>query len=436
MASYFADVPAIPFEGPNSQNPLAFRYYQKDRMVLGKRMEDQLRFAVAYWHTFCATGLDPFGGATFERPWFKGEPMAAARQKAESAFDFFQKLGAPFYTFHDRDVAPEGQSPRESLENLKAIVDELGRHQQRTGVRLLWGTANLFSHRRYMAGAATNPDPEIFAMAAAQVKAALDATVQLGGQNYVLWGGREGYETLVNTDMKSELQQMGRFLSMVVEYKHKLGFQGMILIEPKPREPSKHQYDFDVATVFGFLQRFGLEKEVRVNIENNHATLAGHSFEHEIATAMALGIFGSVDMNRGDTLLGWDTDQFPNVAADMVIPLYLLLQGGGFTTGGFNFDAKVRRQSFEPVDLFHAHLGAMDVTARALLAAEQVIQDGRLAQAVKARYQGWSGPLGKEILSGATGLEALSKRVLERNVDVAPVSGRQELMENLLNRFC
>ena len=436
MASYFADVPAIPFEGPNSQNPLAFRYYQKDRMVLGKRMEDQLRFAVAYWHTFCATGLDPFGGATFERPWFKGEPMAAARQKAESAFDFFQKLGAPFYTFHDRDVAPEGQSPRESLENLKAIVDELGRHQQRTGVRLLWGTANLFSHRRYMAGAATNPDPEIFAMAAAQVKAAMDATVQLGGQNYVLWGGREGYETLVNTDMKSELQQLGRFLSMVVEYKHKLGFQGMILIEPKPREPTKHQYDFDVATVFGFLQRFGLEKEVRVNIENNHATLAGHSFEHEIATAMALGIFGSVDMNRGDTLLGWDTDQFPNVAADMVIPLYLLLQGGGFTTGGFNFDAKVRRQSFEPVDLFHAHLGAMDVTARALLAAEQVIQDGRLAQAVKARYQGWSGPLGKEILSGATGLEALSKRVLERNVDVAPVSGRQELLENLLNRFC
>ncbi|HVO20154.1 MAG TPA: xylose isomerase [Anaeromyxobacter sp.] len=436
MASYFADVPAIPFEGPNSQNPLAFRYYQKDRMVLGKRMEDQLRFAVAYWHTFCATGLDPFGGATFERPWFKGEPMAAARQKAESAFDFFQKLGAPFYTFHDRDVAPEGQSPRESLENLKAIVDELGRHQQRTGVRLLWGTANLFSHRRYMAGAATNPDPEIFAMAAAQVKAAMDATVQLGGQNYVLWGGREGYETLVNTDMKSELQQLGRFLSMVVEYKHKLGFQGMILIEPKPREPTKHQYDFDVATVFGFLQRFGLEKEVRVNIENNHATLAGHSFEHEIATAMALGIFGSVDMNRGDTLLGWDTDQFPNVAADMVIPLYLILQGGGFTTGGFNFDAKVRRQSFEPVDLFHAHLGAMDVTARALLAAEQVIQDGRLAQAVKARYQGWSGPLGKEILSGATGLEALSKRVLERNVDVAPVSGRQELLENLLNRFC
>jgi len=436
MASYFADVPAIPFEGPDSQNPLAFRYYQKDRMVLGKRMEDQLRFAVAYWHTFCGSGLDPFGGATFDRPWFKGEPMAAARQKAESAFDFFQKLGVPFYTFHDRDVAPEGSSPRESLENLKAIVDELGRHQQRTGVRLLWGTANLFGHRRYMAGAATNPNPEVFALAAAQVKAAMDATVQLGGQNYVLWGGREGYETLLNTDMKAELEQMGRFLAMVVEYKHKLGFSGTILIEPKPREPSKHQYDFDVATVFGFLQKFGLEKEVRVNIENNHATLAGHSFEHEIATALALGIFGSVDMNRGDTLLGWDTDQFPNVAADMVLPLYLLLQGGGFTTGGFNFDAKVRRQSFEPVDLFHAHAGAMDVTARALLAAEQVIKDGRLAQAVKARYQGWSGPLGKEILSGATGLEALSKRVLERNLDVPPVSGRQEMLENLLNRFC
>jgi xylose isomerase len=437
MASYFAEIPAVPFEGPGSQSPIAYRYYQKDRQVLGKRMEDQLRFAVCYWHTFCATGLDPFGGGTFERPWFKpGDAMAAAKLKAESAFDFFAKLGVPYYTFHDRDVAPEGANPRESLRNLEAMVDELARHQQRTGVKLLWGTANLFSHRRFMAGAATNPDPEIFALAAAQVKSAMDATVKLGGQNYVLWGGREGYETLLNTDLRAELEQMGRFLSMVVEYKHKLGFQGAILIEPKPREPSKHQYDFDVATVFGFLQRFGLEKEVRVNIENNHATLAGHTFEHEIATALALGVFGSVDMNRGDVLLGWDTDQFPNNVADMVLPMMLILQGGGFTTGGFNFDAKVRRQSFEPVDLFHAHVGAIDVAARALLAAEQVIQDGRLAQAVRERYQGWSGPLGREILSGATGLEALAKRTLERNQDVAPASGRQEQLENLLNRFC
>jgi len=435
MSSYFAEIPVIPFEGSNSDNPLAFRYYQKDRMVLGKRMEDQLRFAVCYWHSFCGTGSDPFGGATFERPWFKGDAMEAAKLKAESAFDFFVKLGVPFYTFHDRDVAPEGGTPRESQRNLEVMVDELARHQQRTGVKLLWGTANLFSHRRYMAGAATNPDPEVFAMAAAQVKAALDATVKLGGQNYVLWGGREGYETLLNTDVKAELEQLGRFLRMVVEYRHKIGLKGHLLIEPKPREPTKHQYDFDTATVFGFLQRFGLEKEVKVNIENNHATLAGHSFEHEIATAFALGIFGSVDMNRGDTLLGWDTDQFPNVAADMVLPLYLLLRGGGFTTGGFNFDAKVRRQSFEPADLFHAHVGAIDVTAQALLAVEQMIGDGRLSRAVEARYQGWSGTLGKDILAGRESLESLSKRIHDRNQDVAPVSGRQEALENLVARY-
>jgi xylose isomerase len=436
MASYFAEIAPIRYEGPQSRNPLAFRCYEKDRMVLGKRMEDQLRFAVCYWHTFCSTGSDPFGGATFDRSWNRAsDPMEAARLKAESAFDFLQKLGVPFYTFHDRDVAPEGATPRESLERLRALVEVLAAGQQRTGVRLLWGTANLFSHRRYMAGAATNPDPEVFAFAAAQVKAAIDATRQLGGQNYVLWGGREGYETLLNTDMKREVEQLGRFLSMVVDYKHKTGFQGTILVEPKPREPSKHQYDYDAATVFAFLQRFGLEKEVKVNIENNHATLAGHSFEHEIATALAYGIFGSIDINRGDTLLGWDTDQFPNNAPDMVLPLYLVLRAGGFTTGGLNFDAKVRRQSFEPADLFHAHVGAMDVCARALLAAERMIQDGELERAVEARYQGWNGALGQEILGGKSGLEALSKRVLDRNDDPRPVSGRQEALENLINRY-
>jgi len=436
MASYFAEIPPIPFEGPTSQNPLAYRYYQKDRMVLGKRMEDQLRFAVCYWHTFVGTGSDPFGGGTFQRPWFKaGDPMEMARLKAESAFDFFSRLGVPFYTFHDLDVAPEGTTPRETLKNFQAMTDELAHHQERTKVRLLWGTANLFSNRRFMAGAATNPDPEVFAMAATQVKAAMDATLRLGGQNYVLWGGREGYETLLNTDVASELEQMGRFLTMVVEYKHKIGFRGTILVEPKPREPTKHQYDYDTATLYGFLERFGLEKEVKANIENNHATLAGHTFEHELATALALGILGSVDMNRGDTLLGWDTDQFPNNAADLVMPLYLVLQAGGFTSGGLNFDAKVRRQSFEPVDLFHAHVGAIDVTARALLAAEQIVQDGRLAKAVKSRYQGWSGPLGQEILAGKSSLEALSKRTLDRNEDVAPVSGRQEMLESLVARF-
>ena len=437
MASYFAEIPPVRFEGKESTNPLAFRHYEKDRLVLGKRMEDQLRFAVCCWHTFCYTGSDPFGGATFERPWNRAaDPMEAARQKAESAFDFLEKLGAPFYTFHDRDVAPEGATPRESLERLRAMVEVLGAHQQRTGVKLLWGTANLFSHRRYMAGAATNPDPEVFAFAAAQVKAAMDATRQLGGQNYVLWGGREGYETLLNTDVKRELEQLGRFLSLVVEYKHRTGFQGAILVEPKPREPSKHQYDYDTATLFAFLQRFGLEKEVKANIENNHATLAGHTFEHEIATALAYGIFGSIDINRGDTLLGWDTDQFPNNAPDMTLALLAILRGGGFTTGGLNFDAKVRRQSFEPADLFHAHVGAMDVCARALLAAERLIVDGQLAREVEARYRGWSDPLGQEILGGRAGLEELSRRVIERNQEVLPVSGRQEYLENLINRFC
>jgi xylose isomerase len=434
MASYFAELEPIRYEGPEGQDPLAFHHYDPDRLVLGKRMADQLRFAVCYWHTLCHTGSDPFGGATFERPWQgMADPMAAARSKAESAFDLFVKLGVRHYTFHDRDVAPEGATPRESLERLRAMVDVLAGHQERTGLRPLWGTANLFSHRRYMAGAATNPDPEVFALAAAQVKAALDATKQLGGENYVLWGGREGYETLLNTDVGQELEQMGRFLRMVVEYKHKIGFTGAILVEPKPREPSKHQY-YDVAALYAFLQRFGLEKEVKANVEANHATLAGHSFEHELAAAQAYGLFGSVDMNRGDTLLGWDTDQFPNNVQDLLVPMCVILQGGGFTTGGLNFDARVRRQSLDAADLVHAHVGAMDVCAGALLAAERVIRDGRLAGALAARYQGWRGPLGHDILRGATSLEALASRALERNADVAPVSGRQEYLENLLNQ--
>ncbi len=436
MPSYFADVPAVKYEGPDSQNPLAFRYYQKDKTVLGKKMQDQMRFAVCYWHTFCGSGADPFGGGTFERPWFAGDPMAAAKMKAENAFEFIQKLGVPYYCFHDRDVAPEGATPKESLENLKVMVDVLAKHQQRTGIKLLWGTANMFSHRRFMAGAATNPNPEVFAFCAAQVKAAMDATVALGGENYVLWGGREGYETLLNTDIKQEQEQAGRFLKMVVDYKHKIGFKGTILIEPKPCEPSKHQYDFDTATVYGFLKRFGLENEVKVNIENNHATLARHTFEHEIALAQALGIFGSIDMNRGDLLLGWDTDQFPNSVSEMLIPMYLIMKGGGFTTGGFNFDAKIRRQSLDPADLFYAHIGAMDVCARALIGAEKMIQDGKLEKAVRARYAGWDGPVGKDILSGKSNFESLSAQVLERNQDPAPVSGQQEMLENLLNRYC
>ncbi|TAH12320.1 MAG: xylose isomerase [Curvibacter sp.] len=436
MSHYFPTVTPIAYEGPQSTNPLAFKWYDKDRMVLGKRMEEHLRFASCYWHTFCWNGLDPFGGDTFQRPWHAmPDPMAAAKAKAEVAFEFFAKLGAPYYCFHDRDVAPEGATPRESVNHLREMVDILGSKQQATGMKLLWGTANLFSHRRFMSGAATNPNPEIFAMGALQVKEAMDATLKLGGENYVLWGGREGYETLLNTRMGHELDQMGRFLNMVVEYKHKIGFKGAILLEPKPREPSKHQYDFDTATVYGFLCRYGLEKEIKVNIEANHATLSGHSFEHEIATAIDLGIFGSIDMNRGDMQCGWDTDQFPNNIPETALAMYLILQGGGFTTGGLNFDAKVRRQSIDPEDIFHGHIGGMDVSARALLIAEKMISDGKFAEVTEDRYAGWRGSFGQDVLTGELGLDAVAQRVLDQNVDVQPVSGRQERIENLLNSY-
>jgi xylose isomerase len=437
MTSYFNDIPAIDYKGPQSDDPLAFRHYDKNRVVLGKRMEDHLRFAVCYWHTFCWTGLDPFGGGTFERPWFEGgSPMELATLKAEAAFEFFSKLGAPYYCFHDRDVSPEGATPRESHENFMRMVDVLGEHQQRTGVKLLWGTANLFSHRRFMAGAASNPDPAVFAMAALQVRDAMDATLKLGGENYVLWGGREGYETLLNTHVGRELDQLGRFLNMVVEHKHTIGFKGTILIEPKPREPSKHQYDFDVASVYGFLVRYGLEKEVKVNIEANHATLSGHSFEHEISMAGALGILGSIDMNRGDPQLGWDTDQFPNNVPETALALYHILKAGGLGSGGLNFDAKVRRQSIDAADLFHGHIGGMDVCARALLIAEKMLEDGRLGAALEQRYAGWDQPGGHEILAGRVSLDALADRTLHQNTEPTPRSGRQEALENLLNRFC
>jgi xylose isomerase len=437
MSSYFNAVAPIRFEGAESKNPLAFKWYDKDRMVMGKRMEDHLRFAVCYWHSFSWNGFDPFGyDGTFERPWqHMPDPMTAAKAKADAAFEFFQKLGAPYYCFHDRDVAPEGATPRDSLNNLHAMVDVLAAKQEATGMKLLWGTANLFSHRRFMSGAATNPDPEIFALAALQVKEAMDATLKLGGANYVLWGGREGYETLLNTRMGQELDQMGRFLNMVVDYKHKIGFKGAILLEPKPREPTKHQYDFDVATVHGFLIKHGLEKEVKVNIEANHATLAGHSFEHEIATAIDAGIFGSIDMNRGDMQCQWDTDQFPNSIPETALVMYQIMQAGGFTTGGVNFDSKVRRQSIDPEDMFYGHIGGMDVTARALLIAEKMIHDGRFAQATQDRYAGWNSSFGNDVMAGKMGLDAVAARVLQNNTDTRPVSGRQENLENLLNSF-
>jgi xylose isomerase len=431
---FFANRLPIRYEGPESRDPLAFRWYDPDAVVLGKRMEDHLRFSVAYWHSFAWPGTDPFGGETFLRPWF-GEGMDAARLKADVAFELFEILGVPFFAFHDRDIAPEGATLAESNRNVRAVGEIFARKMETSKTRLLWGTANLFSNRRFMAGAATNPDPEVFAYAAAQVKNALELTHELGGENYVLWGGREGYETLLNTDMKRELNQFGRFLTMVVEHKEKIGFEGTILIEPKPKEPTKHQYDYDVGTIYGMLKAFDLEKRVKINIEQNHAILAGHSFEHEIQLAAALGIFGSLDLNRGDNLLGWDTDQFAMNVGELTLALYEFLKAGGFTTGGMNFDAKIRRQSIEPDDLIHAHVGSMDATARALLNAAAMIDDGALQRFVDERYSGWDGDLGRSILDGGKSLDDLAGIVESRGLEPQPRSGRQEYLENLLNLY-
>ncbi len=429
MSIYFHDIPKIAYQGPNATSDFAYRHYDPDRMVMGRRIEDHLRFAVAWWHGFAWPGGDPFGGQTFERPWF-GDTMDHARLKADAAFELFGILGQPFFCFHDADIRPEGANFAENTARLDEITDYIGTKMEATGTRLLWGTANLFSHRRYMAGAATNPDPDVFAFAAATVKSCIDATKKLGGANYVLWGGREGYETLLNTDLKRERQQAGRFLQMVVEYARKIGFDGTILIEPKPQEPTKHQYDYDVATVYGFLKDFGLEGEVKVNIEQGHAILAGHSFEHEIALAAALGVFGSIDMNRNDYQSGWDTDQFPNNVPEVALAYLEILKAGGFTTGGTNFDAKLRRQSLDPEDLVLAHVGAMDVCARGLMAAAAILEDGAFETARVARYAGWQS---SDLLD--QDLESITARVLADGINPQPRSGRQERLENLLNRF-
>ena len=434
--NFFDTTTPVAFGGPQADKPLAFRWYDKDRIVRGRRLEDHLRFAVCYWHSFGWPGGDPFGGETFLRPWHRGsDPMALARAKADVAFEMFRLLDVPFFTFHDADVAPEGQSLAESVANLNAIADLFEQKMSTAKVRLLWGTANLFTHRRYMAGAATNPDPEVFAYAAGQVRAALEVTHRLGGQNYVLWGGREGYETLLNTDMKRELDQLGRFVSLVVEHKHRIGFKGPILIEPKPKEPTKHQYDFDVATCYGFLRRYDLLADVKLNIEQNHAILAGHSFQHEVALAEALGILGSLDINRGDDLLGWDTDQFAINVPELALMFHELLKGGGLTTGGLNFDAKIRRQSIDPLDLIHAHVGSMDACARGLLAAADMLDAGALTAPLAERYAGWSGPEGRAILAGQRSLADLADRVLADGLDPQPRSGRQEYLESLVNRY-
>ena len=432
MTDFFQGIPQIQYEGPQTDNEFAFRHYNPDERVMGKSLKEHLRFAVAYWHSFAWEGGDPFGGRTFERPWF-GSKMALAKLKADVAFELFDILGVPYFCFHDADMRPEGQNFAENTRNLEEMVDYFAIKMEASQTRLLWGTANLFSHRRFMSGAATNPDPDVFAFSAATIKSCMDATAKLGGENYVLWGGREGYETLLNTDLARERAQAGRMLQMAVEYKHKIGFKGAILIEPKPQEPTKHQYDYDVATVYGFLKDFGLEEEVKVNIEQGHAILAGHSFEHELALARALGIFGSIDMNRNDYQSGWDTDQFPNNVPETALAYYEVLKAGGFTTGGTNFDAKLRRQSLDPQDLILAHVGAMDICAAGLKAAAAMLEDGRLETARTERYAGWDSAEGQALLH--SDLEQISARVVAEDINPEPKSGRQERLENLVNRF-
>ena len=434
--TFFAEVPGrVPFGGPDTTDPLAFMVYDPDREVLGKRMEDHLRIAVCLWHSFAWPGSDVFGVGTFDRPWLAAgvDPLDSARARLDAAFEFLEKLGVPFFTFHDRDVAPDLGSWRQTRALLDEVVELIEARMARTGLKLLWGTANLFGHPRYMAGASTNPDPEVFAYAAAQVKHMLEVTKRLGGANYVLWGGREGYDTLLNTDLAREGRQFARFLALVAEHKHRIGFEGALLIEPKPQEPAKHQYDYDAATVHGFLVRHGLEAEYRVNLEANHATLSGHSFHHEVAYAVGHGIFGSIDANRGDDQNGWDTDQFPNSVDELALAMYEILKGGGFTTGGFNFDAKLRRQSIARTDLFHAHVGGIDTLARSLLVAADILERRTLQDAVDARYAAWDGDLGREILDGSVSLEALERRVAD-GIEPVPVSGGQERLEGIVNR--
>ncbi len=435
--SFFSIKKPAKFEGAKSKKEFAFRHYDKNKKVLGKTMAEHLRFAICWWHSTCWPGSDPFGGDTFLRPWHhSSDEMGAARQKADVMFDAMDLTGIDFFTFHDRDIAPEGASLKESNANVSAIASYIEKKMAKSKKQLLWGTANLFSNRRFMAGAATNPDPDVFAYTAAQIKHAMDVTKGLGGANYVMWGGREGYETLLNTNIGHELEAAKRLLALVVDYKHKIGFKGPILIEPKPQEPTKHQYDYDVATVYSLISSLGAQKDVKVNIEQNHAILAGHTFEHEIALAAAWGIFGSIDLNRGDYQSGWDTDQFIVDVPEITLAMLEILKAGGFTTGGMNFDAKIRRQSIAPDDLVYAHVGSMDACAKGLLNAAAIIEDGTLGGIVKDRYAGWATAQNKAMLAGKESLAQIAARVEKQNINPQPKSGQQERLENLVNRFC
>ena len=433
MKNAFQDLPQVKFEGKDSKNPLAFRYYNPDQVIGGKTMREQLKFAMSYWHTMCAGGADPFGTVTMDRSYgVEGDPMKQAFAKADAAFEFMQKLSIDYFCFHDVDIAPEGRDYAETKDNLQQIVEYLRSKMDQTGIKLLWGTANCFGHPRYMHGAGTSCSADAFAYAAAQIKNAIDATIRLGGKGYVFWGGREGYETLLNTDMGLELDNLARLLRMAVEYARSKGYQGDFYIEPKPKEPTKHQYDFDAATAIGFLRKYGLDKDFKMNMEANHATLAGHTFEHELCVARINGMFGSIDANRGDPALGWDTDQFPTDVYSATLCMVEVLRAGGFTNGGLNFDAKVRRPSFTYEDIAHAYIGGMDTFALGLIKAYEWMEDGRIDQFIRERYSSYSSGIGQKILQGQTSLEELEQYTLTHGEPVLE-SGRQEYLENVLN---
>ncbi len=436
MTTYFPEVDKIQFEGTSSRNPLAFRHYNASEIVEGRTMNDWLRFAVCYWHTFRGTGSDPFGAPTLMRPWDDGtDSLDNALRRVDVAFEFMTKLGVPYYCFHDRDVAPEGATLRESNANLDAVARKLKEAQRSTGIKLLWGTANLFSHPRYMHGAATSPNADVFAYAGAQVKKALEVTYELGGENYVFWGGREGYMCSYNTDMKRELDHLARFMHMAHEHAKSIGFKGQFLFEPKPKEPTKHQYDFDAAACLNFLRQYGLMDVVKLNIETNHATLAGHSMMHELEYSSIQGVLGSIDANTGDLLLGWDTDQFPTDIYLTTQIMLVLMKQGGLHSGGTNFDAKVRRESIDPIDLFHAHVGGMDAFARGLKIAAAIRADGVLNDFVRQRYSTYDNGMGRRIEAGSVSLNELDTYIQESTSLTANTSGRQEMLENLINRY-
>ncbi|HJN81613.1 MAG: xylose isomerase [Verrucomicrobiota bacterium] len=434
--AFFPKIKKIKYEGPDSKNPLSFKWYNEDEVVAGKTMKEHLRFSVVYWHTFRNPLSDPFGVGTAFRPWDDGsESVKNAQKRVHAAFEFIEKLGAPYYAFHDRDVAPEGKSLAASNKNLDAVAKVLKAEQRRTGIKLLWGTACLFANPRYMHGAATSCNADAFAYAAAQAKKAIEVTHQLGGEGFVFWGGREGYSTLWNTDMKRELDHLGAFLHMAVEHKKKIGFKGQFYIEPKPMEPTKHQYDSDAAACLNFLRQYKLMGHLKLNLETNHATLAGHEMQHELEVAIAANALGSIDANTGDPMLGWDTDQFPTSVYLTTECMLGILKMGGFKTGGVNFDAKVRRESYEPVDLFHAHIGGMDTFARGLKIAAAIRADGRLAEFVRNRYRSWDAGIGKKIESGKTSFKTLETYMLKKGEVTKNESGRQEFLENLINEF-